>query len=195
MHFPYQDLPPSLRLRYELVDGSNVQAYLPLFAGDPSPFVDQRFKHQARLAVYAEELLTDLRHSCKRGACDWLVRRRTDLQPVGVVHLYNLSHEVIAGRIPYCAVGYALAAPFRRQGYGQEALNQLLTQAAQLFGRTEVRALSAVENLASQALLQRCGFTLLEERAAAYRRGAVRLWQRPLLSSDQEPSALRGAGK
>ena len=90
------------------------------------------------------------------------------------------DHEVIAGRIPYCAVGYALAAPFRRQRYGIEALSHLLTQAARLFGRTEARALSAVENLASQALLQRCGFTLLEERPAVPSQGAVRLWQRGL---------------
>jgi len=186
MHFPYQDLPPSARLSYELVTWSNVRAYLPLFANDPSPFVDARFKQQAGLEAYAEELLIELRHSWKRGGCDWLLFRHTDAQPIGVLHLYNLSHEVVAGQVPYCAVGYALAAPFRRQGYGLEALSHLLTYAASLFGRTEVRALSAVENLASEALLQRCGFTLLEERPTGHSQGAVRLWGRGLLDSNSQ---------
>ena len=61
--FPCQDLPPSNRLAYELVGWSNVGAYLPLFAADPSPFVDTRFKHRAALETYAVALLTDLRYS------------------------------------------------------------------------------------------------------------------------------------
>ena len=178
--FPYQALPPSARLTYELVAWDQVRAYLPLFAADPSPFVDARFKQRAALEAYAVSLLTDLRYSGKRGACDWLVRRRADGQPLGVLHLYDLSHEVIGSQIPHCAVGYALAAPFRRQGYGAEALRHLLRQAAQLFGRTEARAISVVDNLASEALLRKYNFAVLEERPATRHGPATRLWQRQL---------------
>lgn len=178
--FPFQDLPPSARLTYGLADWDTMWAYLPLFAADPSPFVNARFKERAPLETYAVQLLTDLRLSRKRGACDWLVRHRTGGQPLGVLHLYDLSHEVIGGQIPHCAVGYALAASFRRQGYGQEALSHLLLQAAHLFGRTEARAISEVDNLASQALLRKCGFVVLEERPAHRHGPATTLWQRQL---------------
>lgn len=179
--FPYQDLPASARLSYELVDWDNFSVYLALFGSDPSPFVDARFKERTALESYAVDLLLELRHSWKRGAADWLVRRRPDNQPLGVLHLYDLSRESLGdGRVPPCAVGYALAAPFRRQGYGTEALAQLLGQAAALFGRTEARALSAADNLASQALLRKVGFAVLEERPATHYQEATLLWQRRL---------------
>ena len=179
--FPYQDLPPSARLAYELVGWSNVGAYLPLFAADPSPFVDVRFKHRAALETYAVALLTDLRYSWKRGGCDWLVRRRTSGEALGILHLYDLSYEIIGPQVPHCSVGYTVAAPLRRQDYGLEALRHLLAQAAGLFGRTEARALSADGNLASEALLRRSGFAVLDERPAAPGRAAERLWRRGLL--------------
>ena len=183
--FPFQHLPASARLGYELVDWSNIFTYQSLFANAPSPFVEPRFRQRALLETYAVDLLTNMRYSWKRGGCDWLLRRTTDGQPIGVLHLYDLSHydlshEVIGQHIPHCTVGFAVAAPFRQQEYGSEALNHLLIQAAGLFGRTEARALSAAENQASAALLRKCGFTLLEERSATSGRGAVRLWRREL---------------
>lgn len=176
----YQDLPLSARLSYELVDWANFSTYLALFAHDPSLFVDARFKQRATLEAYAVQLLTEASSSWKRGAADWLVRRRADGQPLGVLHLYDLSREIIDGRLGHCAVGYALAAPFRRQGYAFEALSHLLEQAATRFGRSEARAIAAVDNLASEALLRKSGFVLLEERPATHSQGGTRLWQRKL---------------
>lgn len=178
--FPYRDLPPSAQLRYELVSWVNFPTYLTLFGADPSPFVDARFKQRAALEAYVVQLFTEASFSWKRGATDWLIRRRADDQPLGVLHLYDLSRETINGQPAHCAVGYALAAPARRQGYGFEALSHLLTQAAELFGRPEARAISAVENGASEALLRKCGFLLLEERPGYYNQGGTRLWQRQL---------------
>lgn len=178
--FAYQSLPPSGRLTYELVGWHNFAAYLSLFAADPSPFVDARFKSRAALEAYAASLLTDLRYSRKHGACDWLVRNRANGQPVGVLHLYDLSQERIGSWRPHCAVGYALAEPHRRQGYGTEALTQLLAQAAALFEQTEARAISAATNAASEALLRHVGFVVLEERPASRHQAATRLWQRRL---------------
>ena len=178
--FAYQSLPPSGRLTYELVGWHNFAAYLSLFAADPSPFVDARFKSRAALEAYAASLLTDLRYSWKRGACDWLVRDRARGQPVGVLHLYDLSRETIGDWRPHCAVGYALAAPHRQQGYGTEALTQLLAQAPALFEQTEARAISVTTNAASEALLRRVGFVVLEERPAIGHQAATRLWQRQL---------------
>ena len=179
VNFPYQNLPPSARLTYELVGWHNFPVYLPLFAADSSPFVDARFQQQAALELYAADLLTDMRYSWKRGGCDWLVRR-LDEQPVGVLHLYELSHEVINGQVPFCSVGYAVAAPFRQLGYGTEMLAHLLAQAAGLFERTEARALTNAANAASGALLRKVGFTVLEERTGGRGHDAYTLWQRYL---------------
>ena len=178
--FPFQSLPPSPRLRFELVDWQNFALYLPLFAAEDSPFVDAQFRSRLALEAYAVALLTNMRYSWKRAGCDWLLRRADD-QPVGVLHLYDLSHEVIGARVPHCSVGYAIAAPFQRQGLAREALTHLLHHAAALFGRTEARALTDAGNLASQRLLRSCGFEVLEDRPATAYRKAEQLWQRFLI--------------
>ena len=99
---------------------------------------------------------------------------------MGVLYLYDLSHERIKDWVPPCLMGYTLAAPFRRQGYGYEALTHLLTQAARLFGQTEARAVPVAANLASQALLRKCGFRVLEARPATKWRAAELLRTRKL---------------
>ncbi|WP_191906302.1 GNAT family N-acetyltransferase [Hymenobacter baengnokdamensis] len=180
--FPYQSLASSARLTYELVDWLNFPIYLTLFAGDPSPFVDARFKERSALEMYAVALLTELRFSRKHGACDWLVRRRSDEQAIGVLHLYELNHEIINDQPAPCVVGMSLAAPFRQQGYGLEAFHQLLAHTTSLFGRPEARALTAASNLAAQQVLRKSSFLLLEEYPATPRQGAMQLWQRHLCS-------------
>ena len=175
VNFPYQNLPPSARLTYELVGWPNLPAYLPLFAADPSPFVDAHFKDRAALERYGVSLLTLMRHSFKHGGCDWLARRHADAQPIGVLHLYDLSLENYNGTPP-CAVGYAVAAPHRRQGYAREMLTHLLPYAATLFGRTEARAIPETANVASRELLRSAGFRVLEERPTVGREAATELW-------------------
>lgn len=61
------------------------------------------------------------------------------------------------------AFGYGLAAPYRRQGYGTEAVGRIARWA---FRHPSVRAITADvarSNVASQRLLGRLGFTLAAE--------------------------------
>lgn len=60
-------------------------------------------------------------------------------------------------------IGYGLAAPFRNNGYGVEAVRALVDW---LLDQPDVRAVTAeveVGNIASRRLLERLGFTLEEE--------------------------------
>ena len=54
------------------------------------------------------------------------MRRRASGEALGILHLYDLSHEIIGQQVPHCSVGYAVAAALRRQGYDPEALRHLL---------------------------------------------------------------------
>ncbi|QKG52129.1 GNAT family N-acetyltransferase [Hymenobacter sp. BRD67] len=110
------------------------------------------------------------------------MRRRSDEQAIGILHLYELNHEIVNNQPAPCVVGMSLAAPFRQQGYGLEAFHQLLAHTASLFGRTEARALTAASNLAAQQVLRKSSFILLEEYPATPLQEAMQLWLRHLLS-------------
>ncbi len=58
-----------------------------------------------------------------------------------------------------CSCGYAIAAPFRRQGYALEALQHLLFYLPLHFKLYEVQAEPLRTNEASIGLLTKAGFT------------------------------------
>lgn len=161
--FPFADLPPSARLRYELTQWNNYTDYLTLFQNDPSPFVDKRFKSKEALDEYAVGLLEIMCYDIKRAGCDWILRL-TDGTPVGVLHFYDLSKEQENltdeddDFFNACSIGYAVAAPYRRQGYAFEACSHLLHHAKVTFNRYKLQASTLESNLASVALLKKLGF-------------------------------------
>lgn len=156
--FRYQNLPDSECLSYELMNWENFGLYRQLFENDPSPFVETQLKVREEIEEYVVMLLESYRYSFKRGACDWFLKRREDGAYVGVLHLYDLNHEFWDGKHFPPSFGYAIAEPFRRQGYAFEAAQHLLALIPPIFGRYEVTADPRVDNLASQVLLQKLGF-------------------------------------
>lgn len=68
-------------------------------------------------------------------------------------------------------IGYGIAVPYRRQGYGSAAVAALLTWVAAQPGVRRIVAETEVTNVASRAILERNGFAVLEVRSATVRYG------------------------
>ncbi|WP_460968320.1 GNAT family N-acetyltransferase [Spirosoma migulaei] len=153
----YRDLPPSNRLQYELLDWHNYRVLLDLFSQDTNPFVMSSLKEPEKLDEYVAYQLAIGRYSGKRGMCDWFLRL-ADGTYVGILHLYDVSFELWEGKRFPCMCGYAIAEPFRRQGYAYEALSQLLSRLPEDFKLFKARAEPLEANVASRALLEKVGF-------------------------------------
>jgi RimJ/RimL family protein N-acetyltransferase len=175
----YQNLPDSERLSYELLTWENATQLGLLFEQDANPFVDTSFKSRDKREAYVADQLEFGRYSFKRGACDWLLRLRAEGTYVGVLHLYNLSWELVEGKHPACWFGYAIAAPFRRCGLALEAGHHLLKHIPTCFNRYEAMAEPLIANEASRALLTKLGLT--EWRV--FRDGKSSLWHKQVVDS------------
>jgi RimJ/RimL family protein N-acetyltransferase len=153
----YQNLPDSVRLSYELLSWDNYETMLDLFGNDTNPFVMPNLREKAQYDQYAAFQLATGRYSGKHGACDWFLKLKNGVY-VGVLHLYDVSFELIDGKRYPCSCGYAIAEPFRCQGYAEEALRHLLSQLPTSFKLYQVEAEPLRENAASVALLKKVGF-------------------------------------
>lgn len=153
----YRNLPNSARLSYELLDWNNYETMLELFGNDTNPFVMSSLREKAEYDQYAAYQLGTGRYSGKRGACDWFLRLQNGVY-VGVLHLYDVSFELIDGKRYPCSCGYAIAEPFRRQGYAEEALRHLLSKLPLHFKLYQVEAEPLRANEASVSLLTKVGF-------------------------------------
>lgn len=89
----------------------------------------------------------------------WFVTLRQGGQVIG--DCGTLGWADVEGRVE---IGYGLAPPFRRRGYGTEAVRALAGWVAAQPGVAAVTASVAIGNLASRRLLERLGFGLVGER-------------------------------
>ena len=174
----YQDLPPSNRLYYELLNWHNYRVLLNLFSQDLSPFIMPSLREADKLDEYTAYQLASGRYSGKRGISDWLLRL-ADGTYIGVLHLYNVSFELWEGRRFPCMCGYAIAEPFRRQGYAEEALTHLLNRLPEDFKLFKAQAEPLEANNASQALLKKVGFKF--EKAVKNHWGKATLYNKKLV--------------
>jgi|GEM_PF-1022766 len=157
-HPCFRDLPPSTRLQYETLSWTNYQVLLDLFQYDESPFVMSPFKSRPKLDEYVAYQLVTGRYSGKRGSIDWFIRLH-DGTKVGVLHLYDVNFELWDGKRFPCMCGYAIAQPYRRLGYAEEALHHLLSLLPTDYKLFEVQAEPLRTNDASRALLEKTGFS------------------------------------
>ena len=154
----FRDLPPSEQLTYESLNWSNYQVLLHLFQADKSPFVMPPFKSRQKLDQYAAIQLATGRYSGKRGIIDWLIANSDGIY-IGVLHLYNVSFEIWDDKRQPCMCGYAIARPFRRKGYAEEALLHLLSRLPIDYKLFEAQAEPLQANIPSRTLLEKTGFT------------------------------------
>ncbi|WP_158678967.1 GNAT family N-acetyltransferase [Pseudoalteromonas sp. T1lg75] len=70
-------------------------------------------------------------------------------------------------------LGFLLLPEYQGRGYGQESLQALLTHGERRFAIAQYRATVTAGNLASRALLLKCGFTQLASARNGYCIGGV----------------------
>ncbi len=157
--FDFRNLPPSGNLTYELLSWDNYMQFHLLFKDDSNEFVDRRFKNIGDVRQYTEYQMEYAWYSPKRGGCDWFFLQ--DNQYAGVIHLYNLSRDKDSSY--QCTIGFATAAPFRRQGLTREAVWHLLNQVFYHFDKQEVLSYTRLGNIASMGLLKSLGFENCDE--------------------------------
>lgn len=150
---------PTERLRFERLTRANALVILDLFADDPSPFVDARYKSGEPLAEYVDFVLDEMPWSWKSAGTDYLIYLRATGEAVGLLNLYDLSRERFLDYAYKATVGYQLATDARGQGLGREAVRALLTHVRDHFGRNRVLAMTARDNRASIAFLRALGFS------------------------------------
>ena len=160
-HFDFKNLPDSENLSYKLLNWRNYKTYLKLFGKDDSPFVMDEFKTQKAMEQYTLFMLESNRFSGKRGACDWIIYLKNKT-PIGVLHIYDLNLEFYDGVHPKPQFGYAIAEPFRKQGYAFEATTHLLNYIPTQFKRYEILANTHKNNAASISLLEKLGFQVYQ---------------------------------
>ncbi len=160
--FDFSNLPDSERLSYKLLNWRNFTTYLKLFEKDESPFVMDDFKTRKAMEQYTLFMLEGNRFSGKRGGCDWIIYLKNK-KPIGILHLYDLNFEIYDGYHPKPQFGYAIAEPFRKNGYAFEAVTHLLNLIPKQFKRYEILANTHKNNEASINLLQKLGFRVYKE--------------------------------
>lgn len=164
-YFPVENLSPTDRLSFELLDEQNYERVYDIFKEDPSPFVLSDYKDRDELAKYAKYMLQYNRYSPKHGACDWLVKLKATETHIGLLNVYELSRETFADNHKKCMIGFSTAAPFRRQYYTLEAVGHLIEYVHTVLGRNKIIANTQKDNEASKALLRKMNF---QERTEHY---------------------------
>ncbi|SDL85417.1 Protein N-acetyltransferase, RimJ/RimL family [Catalinimonas alkaloidigena] len=159
LYFQFPPLMPSARLQYEPLDEANAQEVFQLFTDDPNPFIIEDYKQEELWEQYVQQHLFSIRYSLKRAGYDWVYRlRQAEGAVVGMINLYGLSRETGEGQRNTATIGFTTGMAFRRQGYTQEAIHQLVAYIFQHFDVAAVVAFTERDNEPSQRLLQKVGF-------------------------------------
>jgi ribosomal-protein-alanine N-acetyltransferase len=87
----------------------------------------------------------------KLGFGNYTIIRKFDQKKIGSCGLYD--REGLEG----IDIGFALLLDFEKQGYAFESVSKLKEAAFEEFGLTEISAITAKENVASQGLLTKLG--------------------------------------
>ncbi len=157
-YFYFPELLPSERLLYCPLDYNNYLTLNELFLDDDSPHTNPEFKQLERIEQYVVSLLEFAQYSPKRCGKDWIIHLADSNLPIGVIHLYDLTKETRLNNHLNCTIGFAIAAPYRRNGYAFEAVYHLLQYIFNNFDLTHILAYTTHDNVPSQQLLQKLRF-------------------------------------
>ncbi len=106
------------------------------------------------LSSFKRRLRAHERDQRRGGGLPLLVFRRADRVLVGGATLTNIRYGSSHSGI----LGYWIGAPFVRRGYGAAAVRALLGHAFHAIGLNRIEAACQDGNIASQKLLETCGF-------------------------------------
>ena len=160
----FPELPPTANLRFERLDFDNRDTVFDMFEADDCPFVDVSFKDAVKLYEYVAHQRICGPYSPKHGCADWIISR-TDGEPVGLLHAYDISRETWALNHRRCSIGYAIASGHRKSGIAHEAVTALEAYLFHTFDMLMILAYPQRENERSIRFLQRRGY---EERTEEY---------------------------
>ncbi|MBX2872728.1 MAG: GNAT family N-acetyltransferase [Saprospiraceae bacterium] len=157
--FEFPPLLPSVRLQYLPLDYDNYHILHELFAEEDNPFINLEFKEKEKIGIYVVDLREFAKFSPKRGAFDWLIY--WEGQPIGVLHLFDLSRERANGKHKKCTIGFSIGQKFRRNGFAFEAISHQVEYIFEHFGDIErIIAYTFPNNKASIGVLKKVGFAL-----------------------------------
>lgn len=105
-------------------------------------------------AAFRRRLKTYERDARRGGGMSLLAFRRGDLALVGGVTVSNIRYGAARSGV----LGYWIGAPYVRKGYGTAAVSAVVAHAFEAIRLNRVVAACQPENIASQKLLERCGF-------------------------------------
>lgn len=108
------------------------------------------------LASYKRRLRAFVRDMRRGGGLPLFVFRRRDQVLVGGVTLTNIRYGSSRSGI----LGYWIGSHFIRRGYGTAAVQAMLDHGFNAIELNRIEAACQPENIASQKLLERCGFRL-----------------------------------
>ena len=106
------------------------------------------------LAAFRRRLKTYERDARRGGGLSLLAFRNADGALVGGVTLSNIRYGAARSGV----LGYWIGGPFVRQGYGRAAVDAMVAHAFEAIDLNRLVAACQPENVASQKLLERCGF-------------------------------------
>lgn len=153
---PLQD---SKRLSYEILTPNNYIPIFNMFYGDDTPFVDERFKLVATAKKYAQ-FVANSANSAKNGGCDFLIKLKGTDTYVGILHLFDYSLETFSDIPQRCTFGFAIAKPYRQNGYATEAVRHLINYAHIHHQKTKFIAYTNTQNVLANAFLCSLGMVL-----------------------------------
>lgn len=146
---PLQD---SERLSYEILTLNNYLPIFNMFHSDTTPFVDERFKLVATAKKYAQ-FVVDSAFSAKNGGCDFLIKLKNTTTYIGILHLFDYSLETYYDIPQRCTFGFAIAKPYRQNGYATEAVRHLINYARIHHQKTKFLAYTNTQNVLANAFL------------------------------------------
>lgn len=160
----FPPLPPTRNLVFERLTFDNREVVLEMFERDGNPFVDRAFTSADKLYEYVAHQWICGPYSPKHGAADWIARTRQQ-EPVGLLHVYDISRETWALNHRRCSIGYVVAESFRGGGLAQEAVGALQDHLFRTHDMLMLLAMPSKANERSARFLASLGY---EERTEDY---------------------------